>query len=117
MNALVRPCIALVAAAASGAAIAEAPPFDLDDGARIARGKARFASTCAAYCHGAEGIGGRAPSFKGNPHFTPDAAFKTITEGRRGASDVMPPWGNAFTPEQIWELVAYLKVLSVQPAP
>jgi mono/diheme cytochrome c family protein len=27
----------------------------------------------------------------------------------------MPPWGNTFTPEQIWELVAYLQELSTQP--
>jgi mono/diheme cytochrome c family protein len=29
----------------------------------------------------------------------------------------MPPWGKAFTPEQIWELVAYLQFLSTQPSP
>ena len=28
----------------------------------------------------------------------------------------MPPWGGAFTPEQIWELVAYLQFLSTQPS-
>jgi len=28
--------------------------------------------------------------------------------------DVMPPWGKSLTPEQIWELVAYLKFLSIQ---
>jgi mono/diheme cytochrome c family protein len=27
---------------------------------------------------------------------------------------VMPPWGAAFTPDQIWELVAYLKHLGRQ---
>jgi mono/diheme cytochrome c family protein len=26
----------------------------------------------------------------------------------------MPPWGKAFSPEQIWELVAYLNWLSQQ---
>ena len=90
------------------------PPFDLADPARIAKGKSRFGANCAAYCHGAEGVGGRAPSMKGNPNFSADAAYKVIVEGRRGGSDVMPPWGNAFTPEQIWELVAYLKYLSAQ---
>ncbi len=72
-------------------------------------------SSCAAYCHGAEGSGGRAPAFKGNSSLTPEMAFKTITEGRRGA-DVMPPWSNSLTPEQIWELVAYLQVLSRLPS-
>jgi mono/diheme cytochrome c family protein len=28
----------------------------------------------------------------------------------------MPPWGNAFSAEQIWELVAYLDHLSKLPA-
>lgn len=107
-----RHAVVVLAAAAVHAAAAE-PPFDLDDATRVAAGKARFAKTCAAYCHGSEGVGGRAPSFKGNPHFSAGAAYKVIAEGSRGA-DVMPPWGNSLTPEQIWELVAYLKQLSTQ---
>jgi mono/diheme cytochrome c family protein len=95
------------------AAAADAP-FDLKDPARIAAGKLRFGSTCAAYCHGNEGTGGKAPSFKGRKDFVAADAFKTITEGRRGA-DIMPPWGNAYTPEEIWELVAYLQHLSTLP--
>ncbi len=112
-----RPSRALLLAAAAqftaAGVCALEPPFSLDDDARIEAGRRRFGRTCAAYCHGAEGSGGRAPAFKGNPRLTPDYAYKTITEGRRGA-DIMPPWGNAFTPEQIWELVAYLQVLSRQ---
>lgn len=92
-----------------------AAPFDLSDPARIKAGKGRFGANCAAYCHGSEGQGGKTPPFKGRPDFSPGDAFKTITEGRKGA-DVMPPWGNAFTPEQIWELVAYLNDLAKQPA-
>lgn len=92
----------------------DAAPFDLSDPARITAGKKRFGANCAAYCHGSEGEGGKTPSFKGNKNFSPAAAHKTITEGRTGA-DVMPPWGNTFTPEQIWELVAYLNFLSKQP--
>ena len=91
-----------------------AAPFDLKDPARIEIGRKRFGSTCAAYCHGSGGEGGRAPSFKGRTDFVPNDAFKTITEGRRG-SDVMPPWGNAYKPEEIWELVAYLQFLTTQP--
>lgn len=97
------------------AADVSAPPFALSDPARIEAGKSRFGATCAAYCHGSGGVGGRAPSFKGRSDFVPAAAFQTITEGRRGA-DIMPPWGKAFTPEQIWELVAYLDWLSRQAA-
>ncbi|EHR73542.1 cytochrome c, mono- and diheme variants family [Burkholderiales bacterium JOSHI_001] len=109
---------ALAAAAAAAAAADPAPaPFALDDAARIEAGRQRFGRTCAAYCHGKEGTGGRAPAFKGNTDLTPALAFQTITEGRRGGSDVMPPWGNAYSPEQIWELVAYLMFLGRQAPP
>ncbi len=80
--------------------------------ARMA-GKSRFNQTCAAYCHGYEGEGGKSPNFKGRTDLSPQDAFKVITEGRRG-SDVMPPWGKNFTTEQIWELVAYLTFLGTQ---
>ena len=102
------PAVAPVAAPA-----AHTPPFSLDDPARIEAGKGRFGATCAAYCHGSGGVGGRAPSFKGRSDFVPAEAFKVISEGRRG-TDIMPPWGKTFTQEQLWELVAYLQWLSTQ---
>ncbi|MCO5401713.1 c-type cytochrome [Ralstonia soli] len=106
------------APAAAPAATTEAtptePPFSLNDPARIENGRKRFGSTCAAYCHGNGGEGGRAPSFTGRTDFVPADGFKTITEGRTGA-DVMPPWGKTFSSEQIWELVAYLQYLAKQP--
>lgn len=93
------------------------PPFDLTDPARIATGKLRFGSTCAAYCHGREGDGGKTPPFKGRTDLTPGFVFKTITEGRR-TTDIMPPWGNTFKPDEIWELVAYIQYLgTLPPAP
>ncbi len=98
--------LALVSTAAAAQA-----PFDLTDPNRIEAGKRRFSGTCAAYCHGKEGAGGRAPAFKGNQFFDHELAFKVITEGRQGQG-TMPPWGNAFSPEEIWELVAYLDFLS-----
>ncbi|WP_249115728.1 c-type cytochrome [Azoarcus sp. L1K30] len=88
-------------------------PFDLNDPARIETGRKRFAKTCAGYCHGHEGIGGRAPDFKGRTDLSAEVAFATISKGRQGA-DVMPPWGDAFSEEQIWELVAYLQYLGRQ---
>ena len=89
-------------------------PFDLDDPTRIDAGRRRFAKTCAGYCHGHEGTGGRAPDFKGRgDELPPELAFETISKGRQGA-EVMPPWGAAFTSDQIWELVAYLKHLGRQ---
>lgn len=100
--------------AQEGAAAAQPQPsFDLSDPARIAAGKKRFNKTCAGYCHGAEGVGGRAPDFKGRTDLPPEAAFHTIFHGRRG-SDIMPPWGEAFSSDQIWELVAYIKFLGTQ---
>lgn len=91
-------------------AASAARPFDLKDPARIDAGRRRFNKTCAGYCHGFEGVGGRAPDFKGRTDLSPDEEFRTITTGRQGA-DVMPPWGAAFNEEQIWELVAYLQHL------
>lgn len=102
--------------APASAPASSAPPFDLLDPARIAAGKVRFGSTCAAYCHGREGEGGKTPPFKGRTDLTPESTFKTISEGRRG-TDVMPPWGNAFSQEEIWELVAYIQALGRQARP
>ncbi|AKU13755.1 cytochrome c, class I [Azoarcus sp. CIB] len=90
-----------------------AAPFDLADPARIEAGRKRFNKTCAGYCHGYEGTGGRAPDFKGRKDLPVPVMFETITTGRVGA-DVMPPWGAAFSAEQIWELVAYLQYLGEQ---
>ncbi|WER50941.1 cytochrome c [Cupriavidus sp. WKF15] len=104
-----------VAATTEPSTSALSPPFSLNDPARIENGRKRFGSTCAAYCHGTGGQGGRAPSFTGRTDFVPADAFKTIAEGRTGA-DVMPPWSSTFKSEQIWELVAYLQYLSKQPA-
>ncbi len=101
------------AAAVSAAPAASAAPFDLADEARIGAGRKRFNKTCAGYCHGHEGVGGRAPDFKGRSDLAPQLLFDTISHGREGA-DVMPPWGEAFSAEQIWELVAYLLHLGQQ---
>ncbi|WP_407278753.1 cytochrome c [Aromatoleum evansii] len=98
-------------AASAGGPVAA--PFDLADPARIEAGRKRFNKTCAGYCHGFEGVGGRAPDFKGRKDLPVALMFETITHGRVGA-DVMPPWGAAFSAEQIWELVAYLRFLGTQ---
>lgn len=80
-----------------------AAPFDLADKLRIAAGKGRYQSTCADYCHG------HAPAlFIDRQGLEAEYVFNTIRDGGRGATP-MPPWGEVFTPEEIWELVAYLK--------
>lgn len=84
-------------------------PIDLGDPKRIEAGKERFHSTCADFCHGHE------PAlFIGRP-VDPHYAFNTIREGGKGATP-MPPWGDVFSQEEIWELVAYLEHLGKVPA-
>ena len=102
------------AEATAAPAPAGGAPFDLSDAARIAAGKGRFGATCAAYCHGSNGSGGRAPSLRARSDFNPEATFQVIHDGRRGAG-IMPPGGSAFSREEIWELVAFLKTLAQQP--
>ncbi|NMG68678.1 c-type cytochrome [Parazoarcus communis] len=93
------PAQEVVADAAGG------PPFDLTDKARVAAGKARYQSGCADFCHGHQ------PAlFIDRQGLDPDYVYNTIREGGRGATP-MPPWGDVFSPEEIWELVAYLKSL------
>ena len=80
-------------------------PFDLADAKRIKSGESTFNSTCAAYCHGQN------PTlFVGRTDLSEEYVYDTIRDGGKGATP-MPPWGDVFTHEEIWELVAYLKSL------
>lgn len=85
-------------------------PIDLSDASRIEAGKERYHSTCADFCHGHTPV-----LFVGRP-IEPHHAFQAIFDGGRGATP-MPPWGDVFSEEEIWELVAYLNYLGKQPAP
>jgi mono/diheme cytochrome c family protein len=94
-------------AAGDGASGMEAgqPPFDLSDPARIEAGKTRFNSTCAAFCHGDP------PAlFVGRTDLERAYVFNTIRDGGKGATP-MPPWGEVFSRDEIWELVAYVRSL------
>lgn len=93
---------------AAAAGPAGAPTIDLSDPARISAGKGRFDSTCAAFCHGHA-----PPLFVGRQDLLPEYAFRMISDGG-GSATPMPPWGDVFTKEEIWELVAYLKFLGTQ---
>ncbi|PNG27771.1 c-type cytochrome [Methylocella silvestris] len=89
-----------------------AEDIDFADPARIARGKESFEASCASFCHGQE-----PPLFIGRKGLEPDYVFATITEGGRGATP-MPPWGGVFTPDEIWDLVAYIKYMgTLKPLP
>lgn len=83
-------------------------PIDLNDLSRVEAGKERFHSTCADFCHGH-----KPALFIGRP-IEPHHAFQTIFDGGKGATP-MPPWGEVFNEEEIWELVAYLAHLGKQP--
>lgn len=82
-------------------------PFDLTDPNRVEAGKARFHSTCADFCHGHEPV-----LFVGRK-LEPAYAHQVIVNGGRGATP-MPAWGDVFSDEEIWELVAYLQYLGEQ---
>lgn len=88
----------------AGSSAEESPvPFDIADPARIKAGHALFHSTCADYCHGHE------PAlFVDREGLELQYVFNTIRDGGKGATP-MPPWGEVFTQEEIWELVAYIK--------
>lgn len=79
------------------------PPFDLSDPKRIKAGEGTFNATCAAYCHGQN------PTlFVERTGLSEEYVYDTIRDGGKGATP-MPPWGEVFSHEEIWELVAYLK--------
>jgi mono/diheme cytochrome c family protein len=79
----------------------------LDDEAVIQEGAALFTQSCAVYCHGPKGIGGRGPRLRGR-QFDKDYLFNIISNGR----DLMPPFKEVYTREEIWKLVAYVLSLS-----
>ncbi len=81
---------------------------DLTDPGRIERGRKAFNSSSAAFCHGLE-----PPLFMGRKGLEADYVFQTIKGGGRGATP-MPPWGDVFSPDEIWDLVAYVEFLGTQ---
>lgn len=80
----------------------------------VAMGKKRFNRTCF-YCHGYEGVGGKGATLQRRSDLTPDVIFNTISNGRIRGSAVMPPWKNALTQEERWQLVAYILSLREMP--
>lgn len=79
--------------------------FSLKDPERIKAGEDIYRSTCAEYCHGQE-----PELFIDRTGLTELYVFETIRDGGKGLTP-MPPWGEVFSKEEIWEVVAYLKSL------
>jgi mono/diheme cytochrome c family protein len=90
----------------------------------LARGATLFRENCTG-CHGATGAGdgadvarlGITPANFTDRDFmrgeTPRDAFNVITLGRQKSG--MPSWGDALSPQQIWDLVGYVWSISHSP--
>ena len=96
---------ALLVVLAAYSAQAETDPPPLNPAA-VAQGEQLFTRNCV-YCHGHQGSGGKAKSLQ-NREFEPEYLFKTISNGRRRGSLVMPPWKRSLSEEQRWHLVEYI---------
>ena len=75
------------------------------------QGRALFRSNCA-FCHGGDARGGRGPNLVSAPltHGESDEALKTVI--REGVPGTNMPAFSEFTPEEVAEIVAYVKSLS-----
>ena len=78
-------------------------------------GGALFLSTCAA-CHGARAEGNVGPPLNatGHAHHHSDSELvQAITQGikRPGAPVEMPAWGQTLSPQQMRQLVEFIKIL------
>jgi len=82
----------------------------LNDPDAVKRGELHFYQNCV-YCHGSRGSGGKSKPLQ-NRDFTDDYLFKTITQGKKRGSLVMPPWGKSMSEKIRWELVTYIQSLS-----
>ena len=81
------------------------PPLPSDilkDAKVIGEGEALWKDTCA-HCHGAKAYPGKAPKLQ--PHrYKPEFVWDRVHNGFRA----MPPWKEAYTPEQVVAVVAYV---------
>jgi mono/diheme cytochrome c family protein len=78
-------------------------------GGNASPGAALFASNCAR-CHGSDGGGGLGPQLsdgKVAADLSEAEEIRVVTNGRSG----MPSFGDALTPEEIQQVVAYTRTL------
>jgi mono/diheme cytochrome c family protein len=98
--------LALPVWAAPPETVAPTPPVDLASAQAIAAGQRLYSTSCSHYCHGPRGGQGLGPKLRGR-EFDPYYLYGRISSG----APPMPSWGRVFTPEQIWDLVAYIESL------
>ncbi len=84
----------------------DTPSIDLKSAEAIAEGKRLYAMRCSHYCHGKEGRRGIGPALRGRD-LDPAYLYNRIANGFRP----MPAWKSTYTPEQIWDIVAYIESL------
>jgi len=122
--------LATASAPAATQAPAPATPAEVPLSYELRLGKQVFQHYCLT-CHGESGTGDGFNAFNIEPHprdLTDPAFQKAKTDAdlsdaiRRGGSGVglsamMPPWGKTLTPDQIDQVVAYLRTLKQAPAP
>jgi mono/diheme cytochrome c family protein len=81
------------------------PPLPADilkDAKVVAEGESLWKDTCA-HCHGSKAYPGKAPKLQ--PHrYKPEFVWDRVHNGFRA----MPPWKEAYTPEQVVAVVAYV---------
>lgn len=93
----------LLARAQTPSAAIATPPMDLNDPAIVKAGEALYLQTCR-YCHGKEGQGGRGPMLRGRG-LDPRYIFGRVENGY----PPMPAFNRLYTPEQVWQLVAFVE--------
>jgi cytochrome c oxidase cbb3-type subunit 3 len=89
-------------------------PF-ADDAGAVERGMKHFLAFNCVGCHAPNGAGGMGPSLSNNRWIhgkEPANIYLSIHQGR---SNGMPAWGNALSPNVIWELVSYIQSISQDP--
>jgi cytochrome c5/cytochrome c551/c552 len=95
-----------------GAAGAIKNPYE-GDKAAIAQGEALFNSMGCVGCHAPEAGGGRGPPLSDLAWIYGDEPADLYLTISRGRPNGMPSYGNALTPQAIWQLAAYIKTLQL----
>jgi mono/diheme cytochrome c family protein len=83
-------------------------PIDLNDPAQVAAGQAKFNHTCAGYCHGRDGLQGKAPSLRGRGDLSQEQIHATISNGKRDIGKIMPAWKGQLNDQEIWQITAFI---------